>query len=408
MDSIRRAVSFVMGNQRGGGEDDQLELPNAVQRAYVLAKTVGHRGPVVGGYQLSSTDEKNVIVTVTPSGITMVAAETAEVMYHLCPDEGDAFTCSSVSSNLGGLIVGCQSGKVISAQLTPADGLRVTNALQPNFTSCVTCLTALSAFPALIAVGTDTGQLCIWKPQNTPNTVTVSLSGNALTACLSIGSELWIAADNEGIRTLEVLSEAGLVQLQVMTENSPIDSPEGMGTVTDMVYSANHNFIICLSSCSDVFMIDKSTRMCMHRYPATLMTCGASLSSIVAVEKAEYQGSTFLLLGGVDGSLCIRELNRRPRDGKLQCVLHRCFDRLSPSVKSEGEPQLDPSEGIPITSLFVASQEDSDMCIAGDASCALFAVKVNLKSLASVPVENPEEEATSSPPPLSSGNNEVC
>ena len=372
METLRRAVSFVTGRTNVDGEE--LELPHAVERAYVLSKDVGHRGPVVGGFQLSLPDGSNVVVTVTPSGLAMVTAESASVICQLSPDQGDAFTCSIACTE--GLLIGCQSGKSLLAKVS-GDGVTVTKSIS-SLSAPVTCLATMEeAISSVVAVGNEAGNICIWSPQ-TSHTIALSLSSNAVTACVSIDSELWASFDKEGIRILNVASENEVLQVHMNEAN--VD-PEGMATVTNMVFSSYHGLVICLSSCSDVFLIDKATRVCLHRYPATLMTCGASLTSLITVERKAFPGSTFLMLGGVDGSLCIRELNKRPRDGKLQCVLHRCFDRLSPSLKIEGEFALDPSEGVPITSLYVPHEDGPETCIAGDASCALFAVRLNLRSV---------------------------
>ena len=364
MDAIRRAISFVTGRNADSGKGD-LELPNAVERAYVLAKDVGHRGPVVGGFQFFTSDNTNVILTVTPSALAMVAADSAAVLCQVSPEEGDAFTCALLCEK--GLLVGCQSGKTMLAKISAKNQVEV-NKTVCSFASPVTCLTSS------IAIGSEAGILSIWDP-DTDHTVSLSVAtSGAITACLTIDSELWVALDKEGLRVLPTKIGGGEIQIEV-TKSSKVQL-EGMETVTDMVYAANHSLVICLSSCSDVFMIDRSTRECLHRYPATLMTLGASLSSIVTLDREDFPESTFLILGGVDGSLCIRELNRRKLDGKLQCVLLRCFDRLSPRQKGDTQEPIDPSEGVPITWLFVTSEKTS--CIVGDASCALFVV--NLES----------------------------
>jgi hypothetical protein len=164
-----------------------------------------------------------------------------------------------------------------------------------------------------------------------------------------------------------------------------------MQSVTSVVYSTTQKLVICLSSCSEVFLIDSATSTLVHQYPASLMTCGAALSTMAGVEVAAVPGSTFLVLGGIDGSFCVRELNKRDRDGKLQCVLHRCIDRLAPQPKAaDQEISLDPADGCPLSSLFVVPE--LDVCVAGDASCAVYIVGLKLVPMTPAPTPGIEDE----------------
>jgi hypothetical protein len=164
----------------------------------------------------------------------------------------------------------------------------------------------------------------------------------------------------------------------------PIVFP-GMQSVTNLVYSGNQRLLICLSSCSEVFLIDADTAELVHQYPASLMSCGSALSTMAGVEVPAVPGSTFLILGGIDGSFSLRELNRRDRDGKLQCVLHRCIDRLAPHLKTADadELSLDPADGCPLSSLYVLP--DLDVCVVGDASCAVYVVGLKLLPMTPAP-----------------------
>ena len=92
----------------------------------------------------------------------------------------------------------------------------------------------------------------------------------------------------------------------------------------------------------------------------------------------EKTNSTFLQLGGVDGSLCLRELSKREKDGKLQCVLLKCFQSLKPG-KNDEELVLaaTQAEGCPVTSL---STTNDGLCVVGDAGCFVFVVKLDAKT----------------------------
>ena len=114
--------------------------------------------------------------------------------------------------------------------------------------------------------------------------------------------------------------------------------------------------------------MDIPTKKILHKYSARLMSCGAAVTSITAFDDDE---STFIVLGGVEGSLCIRELNRRRKDNKLQCLLLRCFDKLVP----ERNDQVEIPEGCPVSSLSIATD---DLCIVGDAACSVFVINMSL------------------------------
>merc|ERR1719401_3393448 len=85
------------------------------------------------------------------------------------------------------------------------------------------------------------------------------------------------------------------------------------------------------------------------------MTCGADLSSMVAVVLRNPELS-LLLLAGVDGSLCIRRVSRRA-DGKLNCVLLSYMECISGN------------KGCPITSIDYHAATDS--VLVGDAACSV-------------------------------------
>ena len=358
-------VSFI-----AGGRTDDLQLPPAVHKAYVLAKDAGHRGPVLGGFLID-----RFVCTATPSGVTVVLAANGEVISLLRPNDGDAFTVVVPTVDKSGLILGTQGGSVMLLALSENPSIVAQCSVA---SSAVTALAVLDSVPGIAIVGTLDGRVLIWDPLMHPTTPSVSLSVStnsvsAIRACAN--GDVWIAADKEGIRIYTLTSDETL-GVTLAPAGSTV-SFEGMQSVTNIVESNHHQLMICLSSCSEVFLIDKVSRQLVHQYPASLMTCGAALTAMIGVEVESLPGSTFLILGGVDGSLCVRELVNRQKDGKLQCVLHKCFDRLSPQSASLSDAPLDPADGCPISSLYAAGGSEF---VAGDASCSLFIVKINLQS----------------------------
>eukprot|EP00929_Paragymnodinium_shiwhaense_P018014 TRINITY_DN12792_c0_g1_i5.p1 TRINITY_DN12792_c0_g1~~TRINITY_DN12792_c0_g1_i5.p1 ORF type:complete len:493 (+),score=70.53 TRINITY_DN12792_c0_g1_i5:131-1609(+) len=125
--------------------------------------------------------------------------------------------------------------------------------------------------------------------------------------------------------------------------------------VVSLAYFRHDNLIFALSAHRRVTVWDATTCEYIHKYPAELMTCGADLSSMVGAELRDPPVS-FMLLAGIDGSLCVRRVNRRA-DGKINCVLLSYIESVSSSP------------GCPVT--FVNYHPETDTAIAGDASCAV-------------------------------------
>ena len=371
-----------------------MALPRHVQKAYVLAKDAGHRGPVLGAYLITGFDDQPVVATVTPSGVTVVGSESGVLLAQHAPSGDDAFTVSTLiplqaasgDTRMCGLVLGCQSGRIVLLQI--ASHVVEVHSF-PLAVSSITCVAPMAA--SLLIAGTATGQVLVYDPVRHPATPSVSLSAGtaAVTAiCCADASTVWVAVDNFGlVKHTCCVDNTGLVSLDACPQ--PITFPD-MQAVTSISYSANQRLLICLSSCLEVFLIDSQTAALVHQYPASLMTCGAALSTIASVEIDAVPGSTFLILGGIDGSFSVRELSKRERDGKLQCVLHRCIDRLAPQPKS-GEPlSLDPADGCPLTSLFVVPE--LDVCVVGDASCAVYVVGLKLVPMTPAPTPAIDED----------------
>ena len=387
-----KAIRKLIGRSEKAATDDLL-LPQPVERAYVLSKDAGHRGPVIGGYIVTGFENIELALTVTPSGVTVVAADTGNVLTIFHPKENDAFTSSCLlplSSEAGerrlcGLAIGTQAGLIVVIEV--ASEVREIACCEASKSS-ITAL--ILAGPNVIIAGNICGQIFVYDPVNHPETPCASLSvfpesEAAVTALCPLSETiLWAAVDGQGIAELSLRDlGAGLVSIE-RPELSAAIHFEGMQSITDMVVSHRQKVVICVSSCSDVFLVDMDSHSLVQQYPANLMTCGSALAVVAAAEPADTGDSTFLFLGGVDGSLAIRELNRRKRDGKLQCVLHRCVYRLCPQTKDDLSQVVNPSEGCPISSLWVT--ESSDHCVAGDAACSLYLVPLILKiSRASTP-----------------------
>jgi WD40 repeat protein len=379
MNTLKRVISFVTGGSSLSRRGD-LELPRFVSKAFVLAKDAGHRGPVLGGYLLKTLDGLNAAVTVTPTGFTVVDSDSGSVICVVksSPDGTDAFTSvalipltSGTQTESCGLVVGTQKGKLLLIQISRESKPKYIAECEIPNPSPVTCVCVSKTDPSIAVAGTVDGRVLVWEPSSHPSTPTVSVQVYASPiTCIHISDNLLYVA-SEGICVFSILRSGSLLTLTRGSVQSL--TFDGMQSITSIVESFIHGLLICLSSCSEVFLIDKVSHQLVTRYPASLMTCGAALSSMSGLEISGVPGSTFLVLGAVDGSLCLRELCRRPKDDKLQCVLHKCFDRLTPQHKSVIDLPIDPSEGCPITSVYTPSEE---VCVVGDASCSVFVVNM--------------------------------
>lgn len=387
MEALRKASAYLRGSR---DFSPQMELPKCVERAYVLAKDSGHRGPVIGGYITIGFEDIQLASTVTPSGLTVVRGDSGVVLSQLKPDDGDAFTSSCLvrlrmesesEDRLCGLAVGTQAGSIVLVEI--ASSVRVIASCKTNV-SAITCLGIIE--PSIIVAGTLGGTLLLYDPIHHPETPSVSVGAsadsNAVTAVCPVSidgrMQVWVAIDKEGIVLFDVQSDSAGVNSMSRCNIEPIEL-EHMRSITNMVPSSAHRLMLCLNACDEVLLIDIATRELVQRYPAALMTCGSALSSIAAVELPTAAGSTFLFLGGIDGSLSMRELNRRQKDMKLQCVLHRCIDSLTPHDKNVTVERPDPCGGCPITSVSVNDTQDA--CVVGDASCALYVIPLQLRTL---------------------------
>jgi hypothetical protein len=387
MDALRKASAYLRGSR---DPSSQMELPKCVERAYVLGKDSGHRGPVIGGYLTTGFEDIQLASTVTPSGLTVVRADSGSVLSQLKPDDGDAFTSSCLvrlrlesepQDRLCGLAIGTQAGSIILVEL--ASSVRVIASCKTNV-SAITCLGIIE--PSIILAGTLGGNLLLYDPIHHPETPSVSVGVssdfNAVTAVCPVSldgrMQVWVAIDKEGIILFDLQSDSAGVNSMSRCALEPIQH-ERMRSITSMAPSSAHRLMLCLSACDEVLLIDMVTHELVQRYPAALMTCGSALSSIAAVELPTAPGSTFLFLGGIDGSLSMRELSRRQKDMKLQCILHRCIDSLTPHDRNITVERPDPSGGCPITSVSVSDTQDA--CVVGDASCALYVIPLQLRTL---------------------------
>lgn len=159
------------------------------------------------------------------------------------------------------------------------------------------------------------------------------------------GLQLWVGMDNGSIAVFDV-------RTGVLTRSL---STEGQEVVVTLCYCQMHSVVFALRAHRSVSVWDTTTYTCLQRYPAELVTCGADLAAISTVTPRGADVS-LLLLAGVDGSLCVRRINRRGQ-GKLNCVLLWCAESANGDA------------GCPITSINYHAATDS--VLLGDAGCVV-------------------------------------
>jgi len=142
-----------------------------------------------------------------------------------------------------------------------------------------------------------------------------------------------------------------------------------------LVHIPEDKVVFALSAHRRVSVWDARSYACIQKYPAELMTCGADLTAMISCSVQD-PDLNLLMLAGVDGSLCVRRVARRP-DGKLNCVLLSFIEALS-------------AENAPITSL--SYHADTDSVVVGDAGCRV-AVLSRLKEQLGASVQTQSEQA---------------
>ena len=396
---MKRFVSWMSGRRLSvDDEDEATNLPRGVQRVYMMEKDAGHRGPIVGAFLVDvfSNNNDQVVVIVTPSGVSVMTKEDGKSIAYRRPESGDAFTACcliSISTKIKndeiitkncGLVLGTQQGRLELLEVSSTD-LKVLHQCSEK-TSSISTIERIRFVPSVVAVGTLDGRLLLWDPVVHPFTPTVSIKvvdeGGASPGIQSITnvgeSELWLSTVSNSLHIFSVAVDT-FAKVRTLT-CSPAGSVELGIPIFDMAESRSQNIVICLST--DIVLVDVNTKTVLLTYPARLMSCGAAVTSLNAFDDDE---STFIILGGVEGSLCVRELNRRRSDNKLQCVLLRCFDKLVP----EKNDSVNIPEGCPVSSLSIAS---GDLCIVGDAACSVFVINMSLHQWRSTTTEEPDEE----------------
>eukprot|EP00971_Amphidinium_carterae_P261169 5181419-Amphidinium_carterae.1 len=129
----------------------------------------------------------------------------------------------------------------------------------------------------------------------------------------------------------------------------------GPEVIVSLALCAAHSCIFALSAHRRVSIWDTSSRSCLQKYPADIITCGTDLSAMSPVQ-IKSPDMNLLFLAGIDGSLCIRRIHRRPK-GKISCMLV-CYLEQPGAVP-----------GCPITTVTYHSATDS--VLMGDAGCTV-------------------------------------
>jgi len=159
------------------------------------------------------------------------------------------------------------------------------------------------------------------------------------------GAQLWIGLDNGTVAVFDIATG-------VLVRSFSCTGPE---VIVSLALCRSDACVFALSAHRRVSIWETSSCAFLQKYPADLITCGTDLSAMESVQIGSPDIS-LLFLAGIDGSLCIRRVNRRP-GGKISCVL-LCYLEHPGAVP-----------GCPITT--VAYHKETDSVLLGDAGCTL-------------------------------------
>lgn len=163
------------------------------------------------------------------------------------------------------------------------------------------------------------------------------------------GAQLWIGLDSGSIAVFDI-------QSGVLVRNFSCAGPE---TVVSLALFRANALVFALSAHRRVSVWDAIGFGFLQKYPAELITCGADLSAMFALDLPALgtePEASLLLLAGVDGSLCIRRVGRR-HDGKINCVLLCYMEGVGCNL------------GCPITCIDYHAATDT--ALFGDAACTV-------------------------------------
>jgi hypothetical protein len=400
MEFIKKYVASLVGGA------ESLAGPQ-FEGSIVLEKGPGERGPIIGCFLVEpfNTDKK-VVVAVLPSSVFVVEVTaspsgTPTVFKYKPSSSSDAFTSClvfplSISSGPDletrecGLILGTQEGviELVEVRLPLSGGVKVVAQCSKKLNTSIACMSRVSSSTSLVGMGTTDGRLLIWDPVVNPHIPLVSVKvgdGKCVSTMAAVNdggsTKIYVSDSSSTIYIYEVNTE-GMVTVENSTTRFDFPSEAGDVSVTALAFSETLGKLLVLVATSDVFIIDISTQCIVQRYPATLMTCGSPLTSLTT---HDLDSSTLVVLGGMDGSVSIRELSYRTNEpSKLQCVL------LATYLPRDDEPErphnLFPC---PITSVSISQ---SEYTIAGDAQCIIHIHRIPKRDTQKPPIVADFEE----------------
>mmetsp|Transcript_68512 Transcript_68512/g.123443 ORF Transcript_68512/g.123443 Transcript_68512/m.123443 type:complete len:489 (+) Transcript_68512:117-1583(+) len=205
---------------------------------------------------------------------------------------------------------------------------------------------------------------------STPSTL-VAVTGARGAEAEVVGTHLWVGLDTGVLAVFDA-------QTGVLVRSFSCAGPE---VVVSLAFCPANSVVFALSAHKRVSIWDSGSYACLQKYPAELMTCGSDLSAMAAINLRALDMS-LLLLAGVDGSLCVRRITRRP-DRKLNCVLLWYVEHAGFAT------------GCPVTSIDYHPGMDS--VLLGDAGCNVMLLQ-NLREQLGASVEMVEPGAR--PPPV--------
>jgi hypothetical protein len=316
-----------------------------------VAKNMGQRGPLIA---LIPTTHKNesICLCVTPCSVFVFFWEAAPLGKRLSLED-DAFTCAA-SLRGSAVVAGTQKGQVCEVRLDDSLAFR-SGQFRHSISDTPVSAIACTRDGTRVAAGFADGTIALWtSPADEPELLRGSEIPAAVTALVFVESTnaLWAGYADSTVSVLYLESIGNFVKIPTLCKLPAV-----------MRWHSYMNVVVVSDSNAEVVVVSVSDHNVLHRYDASLVTCGAALSCLEILGERQ-----LLLLGATDGSFCVRELlasEKSPQ--KLRCHLLRVWE-------------VPESDAGPVTCAAVDAATDT--LLVGDAGCRVrsvgdFAKKIN-------------------------------
>ena len=308
-----------------------------------LAKTTGQRGPLISVIPGKHKNDQ-ICLCVTPCSIFVFFWDTAPLGKRLALED-DAFTCA-VAFGTSAVLAGTQNGQVCNISLDQSLAFKSTK-LRHGLPEIPVTAIACTKDSKRYTAGFADGSIAYWLASETDAVfVGESHTGTAVTALIVVESTNTLAAGYADGNVIFFCLETLVISARL----------PGLCHLPVVIRWHEHMEILLISDSNrELLLVKISDYTVLHRYDASLVTCGAALTCLEIVGERQ-----LLLLGASDGSFCVRELSASEKaPHKLRCQLLRMWE-------------VSAGDAGPVT--CAAFDAKSDILLVGDAGCRVRAI----------------------------------